>query len=442
MIGIDYLSIGRGQDGPEVHRILLGAGVVILEGLDLSRADPGLYDLLCLPLKILGCDGAPARVVLRRRNGGPRADTPRALGQIMRAAVVVPKEKTVRLIERSAPGRPKASQVLLRILEVGICGTDREISAFKYGTPPEGQTELVLGHEALAEVVEAGPDVAWVRPGDLVVPTVRRPCTNARCAPCRNERQDFCVTGEFSERGIVRADGFLCDGILEDERFLVRAPHAIQDVAVLVEPLSVVAKAITIFETIHTRFAFDLPRMRALVLGAGPVGLLAAMALQADGLDTTVFSLAEEDGPQAELVRSFGANYVSAKRTPVERVSERIGKVDVIFEAVGVPHVAFGALPNLAATGVFIMTGVPPTRDPDTADLSRWMLDLVLKNQVIFGTVNAGHRDYEDALHRLEQFMGLFPEVVRSLIGRIPFDQTPEALTHRLGIKDVITLAA
>src|SRR5262249_509204 len=261
-------------------------------------------------------------------------DRTRVLGQTMRAAVVVPKEKTIRLIERYAPSRPRGSQVLLRILEVGICGTDREISAFKYRTPPHGQPALLLGHEARAEVIEAGPDATWVRPGDLVVPTVRRPCSNARCAPCRDERQDLCLTGEFSERGIVRADGFLCDSVLEDERFLVRVPVAIQDVAVLVEPLSVVAKGITAFETIHARFAFDLPRMRGLVLGAGPVGLLAAMALQADGLDTYVFSREEEDGPRAELVRSFGATYVSAGRTPVERLSDRIGKLDLIFEAV------------------------------------------------------------------------------------------------------------
>src|SRR5262249_44001720 len=442
MLGIDYLSIGRGEDGPEVHRILLGAGVVILEGLDLSSTGPGPYDVICLPLRILGGDGAPARVALRRRDGSRLGDRTPILGQTMRAAVVVPKEKTVRLVERSAPSRPKGSQVLLRILEVGICGTDREISAFQYGTPPEGQAGLVLGHEALAEVIEAGPDVTWVLPGDLVVPTVRRPCSNPRCAPCRDERQDLCLTGEFSERGIVRADGFLSDYVLEEERFLVRIPAAIQDVAVLVEPVSVVAKGVTVFETIHARFAFDLPRMRGLVLGAGPIGLLAAMALQADGLDTYVFSREEEDGPRAELIRSFGANYVSAARTPVELLSERIGKVDVIFEAVGVPQVAFGALPNLAANGVFILTGIPAARDPVPADLSRWMLDVVLKNQVIFGTVNAGHRDYENAVRRLEQFMGLFPEVVRSLIGRIPFDKAPEALTRGLGIKDVITLAA
>src|SRR5262249_47453266 len=133
MVGIDYLSIGRGKDGPEVHRILLGAGVVIIEGLDLSRADAGFYDVVCLPLKILGGDGAPARVALRPREGkGARRRTSQAPVGNMRAVVVVPQEKSVRLVERSVPGRPRGSDVLLRTVEVGICGTDREISSFEY----------------------------------------------------------------------------------------------------------------------------------------------------------------------------------------------------------------------------------------------------------------------------------------------------------------------
>src|SRR5262245_51673294 len=98
MVGIDYLSIGRGEEGPEVHRILLGAGVVILEGLDLSSTGPGLYDVICLPIRILGGDGAPARVALRRRDGSPPGDRMRVPGQTVRAAVVIPKEKTVRLV--------------------------------------------------------------------------------------------------------------------------------------------------------------------------------------------------------------------------------------------------------------------------------------------------------------------------------------------------------
>jgi kynurenine formamidase/threonine dehydrogenase-like Zn-dependent dehydrogenase len=442
MVGIDYLSIGRGKDGPEVHRILLAAGVVIVEGLDLSRVDAGSYDVVCLPLKILGGDGAPARVAVRPREApAPRRASNAPAGK-MSAVVVVPQEKSVRVVERSAPHHPGGSQVLLRAIEVGICGTDREITSFKYGTPPPGATELILGHEALAEVVEVGPNVAWTRPGDLVVPTVRRPCKNPRCTPCRTERQDFCITGEFSERGIVRADGFLCEYTIEEERFLVPVPRILEEVAVLVEPLSVAAKAADVFNTIHSRFAFDVPRLRGLVLGAGPVGLLGAMVLQAQGIETHVFSRESEDGDRAKLVQSFGASYVSAGRTPLDRMAERIGTIDLVFEAVGVPEVAFGALDILAANGVLILTGVPALRDAVPGELSRWMRDIVLKNQVIFGTVNAGRSDYADAVRRLEQFMVLFPGAVRSLLNRVPIDQAPDVLAHGRGIKDVVTFAA
>lgn len=443
MVGIDYLSIGRGNEGPEVHRILLGAGVMVVEGLDLSRVNEGSYDIVCLPLKILGADGAPARVAVRRREGQvSRRRTSLATSGKMSAVVVDPKEKSVRLVKRSVPERPRGSEVLLRTLEVGICGTDREISSFVYGTPPPGATELVLGHEALTEVVETGPEVAWARPGDLLVPTVRRPCKNRRCVACRQERQDFCITGEFSERGIVRADGFLCEYSIEEERFLVPVPRVLERVAVLVEPLSIAAKAVDVFDTIHSRFGFDFPRLRGLVLGAGPVGLLGAMAFQAQGIETHVFSREDEDGPRADLVRACGADYVSAGRTPLDRLSARIGKMDVVFEAVGVPEVAFGVLPALAANGVLILTGVPAERGPVSADLSRWMRDMVLKNQVVFGTVNASRSNYEDAIHRLEQFMVLFPEAVLSLLNRVAVDQAPDVLARGRGIKDVIAFAA
>jgi glucose 1-dehydrogenase len=443
MVGIDYLSIGRGKEGPEVHRILLGAGVVVVEGLDLSQVREGSYDVVCLPLKILGGDGAPARVAVRRREEpASRHRSSNAPAGTMRAVVVAPQEKSVRLVRRSVPRRPGASEVLLRTVEVGICGTDREIASFHYGTPPADSSELVIGHEALAEVVETGPEVTWARPGDLVVPTVRRPCKNPSCTACRRDQQDFCITGEFSERGIVRADGFLCEYTIEEERFLVSVPRALERVAVLVEPITIAAKALDVFTTIHSRFGFEVPRLRGLILGAGPVGILAAMVFQAQGMETHVFSRESEGGDRADLVRACGANYVSAGRTPLDRLSERIGQIDVVFEAVGVPEVAFGALATLASNGVLILSGVPAVRGTVSADLSRWMRDIVLKNQVVFGTVNASRSNYEDAVRRLEQFMVLFPEAVLSLLNRVAIDQAPDVLTRGRGIKDVVTLAA
>jgi threonine dehydrogenase-like Zn-dependent dehydrogenase len=358
----------------------------------------------------------------------------------MRTMVVDVEKRDVRIAQRPEPRPPRGDEVLLRILEVGICGTDREIFAFEHGAPPPGSSELVLGHEALAEVIEVGPDAQWARGGDLVVPMVRRPCPNPRCAACRAGRPEYCVTGEFSERGIVHADGFLSEFVLDEERYLVAVPRALAEVAVLVEPLSVVAKAANELESIHARFGFDIPRPRALVLGAGPVGLLGAMTFRADDLDTYVFSRESEDAPRADMIRSFGATYISAGRTPLDRLSERIGTVDDIFEAVGVPEVAFGALPLLAANGAIVMSGIPAQRGPVPAELSRWMRDLVLKNQAVLGTVNASRSAFESAVHRLEQFMALFPDAVRSLITRSPFAEAPDILVNGRGTKDVITL--
>ena len=123
--------------------------------------------------------------------------------------------------------------------DVGVCGTDREICAFDYGTPPEGCPYLVIGHEALGEVVEVGAEVRRVKPGDLVVPMVRRPCPHEGCMACRANRQDFCYTGDFTERGIVGAHGFLTEFIVDEARYLIPVPAAFRDVMVLVEPLTI-----------------------------------------------------------------------------------------------------------------------------------------------------------------------------------------------------------
>jgi threonine dehydrogenase-like Zn-dependent dehydrogenase len=358
----------------------------------------------------------------------------------MRAMVVNVEQRSIRIVLRQEPRRPRGTEVLLRPIEVGICGTDREIFAFEHGAPPPGSPELVLGHEALAEIVEVGPDVVWARAGDLVVPMVRRPCPNPRCTACRAEKPEYCATGEFSERGIVHADGFMSEYVLEEEFYLVPVPRVLEDVAVLVEPLSVVAQAAEVFEAIHARFGFDIPRPRGLVLGAGPIGLLGAMTLRAEGIDTYAFSREAEDSPRAALVRSLDATYISATRTPLERLPERIGNVDDVLEAVGVAEVAFGALPTLARNGVIVMTGIPALGGPMPADLRRWMRDLVLKNQTVLGTVNAGRSAFESAIHRLEQFLVLFPNAVRSLIARSPFEQAPDVLVRGRGIKDVIVL--
>jgi threonine dehydrogenase-like Zn-dependent dehydrogenase len=361
----------------------------------------------------------------------------------MRAMAVFPKERELRIVDMPLPEPKGERDVTVKVREVGVCGTDREICGFHYGTPPAGSERLVLGHEALGEVVAVGPSVRSLAPGDLVAIMVRRPCKDASCVACRAGRQDFCTTGHFRERGIYQADGFMTELVVDDERYLVKVPRALADVGVLIEPLTIAAKAGVELEAIVRRYPWEPTDLRALVLGAGPIGLLGAMMLVARNLDTFVYSLEPADSDRARLVRSFGAEYVSARDTEIGALGSKIGECDILFEAVGTAWVAFSALNALAANGVCVLSGVPAGGKPIEIDLDAIMRDIVLKNQVLFGTVNASRAAFEASVQKLEQFMTLFPNAVRSLITeRVGLEEAPRVLSHSGGIKQVIALAA
>src|SRR5688572_10640819 len=151
----------------------------------------------------------------------------------MRALSVFPEQKELRVVELPPPRPTGEHDVTVRVREVGVCGTDREICGFHYGTPPEDRDGLVIGHEALGEVVSVEPAVRTLKPGDLVALTVRRPCPDSECMACRAGRQDFCVTGAFRERGIKQADGFMTELVVEHEHYLVRVPPTLAEVGVL-----------------------------------------------------------------------------------------------------------------------------------------------------------------------------------------------------------------
>lgn len=361
----------------------------------------------------------------------------------MRALAVFPNRRELRMIEVPPPVRHDEREVTVRIREVGICGTDREICEFHYGTPASGSDRLVLGHEALGEVVEVGSGVRTVAPGDLVALTVRRPCEVPTCVACRAGRQDFCVSGEFIERGIRGKDGFMTELVVEHERYVVRVPRALADVGVLVEPLTIAAKAAVDLDVILQRYPWEPVGLRALVLGGGPIGLLAAMMLVAHNAETRVYSLEAADSNRARLTRSIGAEYISARDTPIAELRSRIGPVDVVFEAAGSAKVAFGALSALAPNGVFILSGTPAGGRTIEIDLDGIMRDIVLKNQVLFGTVNASRAAFEASVQKLEQFKGLFPAALRDIIThRVKLEDAPDLLRHPSGIKQVVAFAA
>src|SRR5205823_10803354 len=258
----------------------------------------------------------------------------------MKAIAVFPGRREVKLIEQEPPTLRAPTDVRLRMLDVGVCGTDREICAFQYGTPPAGSEHLVIGHESLGEVVEVGSAVSRVKPGDLVITMVRRPCLHEDCMACRAGRQDFCFTGDFSERGIKGLHGFLTEFVVDDERYMHVVPRALRDVAVLVEPLTIGEKALIQVEQVQQRLPWTA-RHRAVVLGAGPVGLLGAMALAAAGYDTSVYSRERAPNPQADLVAAIGGHYYSAEETSIARLAEQVGNIDLVYEATGASSIAF-----------------------------------------------------------------------------------------------------
>jgi threonine dehydrogenase-like Zn-dependent dehydrogenase len=370
----------------------------------------------------------------------------------MRAIAVFPGSREVRLIDAPEPRLETPTDVKVRILDVGVCGTDREIARFDYGTPPAGSDHLVIGHESIGEVVEVGPDVSTLRPGDVVVPMVRRPCPHARCLPCRANRQDFCVTGDFTERGIKGRHGFMTELVVDDARYMNRVPAALRDVGVLVEPLTIAEKGLLQMWQVQQRLPWVTPqtgkpdghRHQAVVLGAGPVALLGAMALVAQGFETFVYSRERAPHPKATLVESIGAHYVSAADTSLQALADRIDGVDVVYEATGASRLAFDMLQVMGANAVFIFTGVPGRKEPIPVDTDQLMRSMVLNNQVVFGTVNAGKDAFEAAIRDLESFRRRWPHAVDALLtGRFPMDAFHELLTGPAGgIKDVVRIAA
>lgn len=364
----------------------------------------------------------------------------------MRAVAMFPTEKKIRLVDRPAPTLERDDEVRLRILDVGVCGTDHEIARFEYGTPPAGEPYLVMGHESLGEVAEVGRGVTELKPGDLVVTTVRRPCGRPECRPCAHDRPDYCTTGAYTERGIKGRHGFMTEEVVDLAKNMHAVPAGIADIAVLTEPLTITEKALNELDSVLTRMPWIDPRkeekrgMNAVVLGAGPVGLLGAMALIVRGFDTWIYSRESAKSPRADWVYSIGAKYLESGTLPVAQLGKAVGNVDLILEATGSANLAFAALPAIGMNGMMVYTGVPGGKNSVTLDAERIMRDLVLENQLLYGTVNAGPRAFEHAIADLGRFDVRWPKQVRSLItGRFPPETIGDVLSGgKEAIKSVI----
>jgi glucose 1-dehydrogenase len=338
-------------------------------------------------------------------------------GATMRALTVKPGVANSARLENIDTASNGADGIVIQPLSVGVCGTDREIVAGKYGWAPADRSRLVLGHEAVARVLSA-PRNAGLKAGDLVVPIVRHP-DPVPCPNCAVGEWDMCRNGRYTEHGIKEVDGFCAESVRMQPQFLVPVPADLGKLAVLIEPTSVVAKAWDHIERIGNRAHWQ-PR-NVLVTGAGPVGLLAALLARQRGLETHVFDRATS-GPKPDLARALGAHYFSEGlpallgRTPMDIVLECTGAASVILEVIG--HNAAGAITCLV--------GVSSGGARIPVDISQLNHDMVLENDVVFGTVNANRGHYEaavDALVRAD------PQWLRSLISRrVPLERWSEAL--------------
>ena len=311
-------------------------------------------------------------------------------------------------------GEPGPDQVQIRVRQVGVCGTDREIIHASFGTAPPGEASLVIGHEMLGEVTAVGAGVQGFVSGELVTATVRRP---DGCPACLAGQPDMCQWLQYTERGIAGLHGFMTESVVEDARWVVGVPREIEHVGVLVEPISVVEKALRQANLIQHRIASWNPRT-ALVLGAGPIGLTGTLLLRSRGLD--VVTMARRPAPHlaAEIVIASGARYVSMQETSIRDIAAELPPLDLIFEATGSAEPGFAAMEILGNNGVLMLisgVGGAAALPVPAADIYR---SLLRGNKVVAGSVNSAREDFALAVADLTRWEELWPGLAARLITR------------------------
>jgi glucose 1-dehydrogenase len=326
----------------------------------------------------------------------------------MRAMTVIPgKPDSAELTELPDPEAGNG-ELLVEPLYLGVCGTDREIVEGGHGEPPPGHERLVLGHELLGRVRDSG---------ELVAGIVRRP-DPVPCPCCAQGEWDMCRNGQYTERGIKALDGYGAELVTLEADFAIPVPAELGTLGVLTEPASILAKAWEQIDRIATRACSE--HERALVIGAGPIGLLAALMGVQRGLEVHVLDRATE-GAKPEVVHALGGRYHAGD---VSQLAEEI-QPDVVVECTGVAELVAGAMQHTAPGAIVCLTGVAPSRTL-SVDVGALNNELVLENDVVFGSVNANRRHFEQAVKSLTD---ADQDWLRRLITRtVPFDRWPEAL--------------
>jgi threonine dehydrogenase-like Zn-dependent dehydrogenase len=368
----------------------------------------------------------------------PASAKPEAEATLMKAVAVRPGvPNSMYLAELPKPSVaeiPEGRGVLVKVLRVGVDGTDKEINAAEYGAAPPGYDFLVTGHEGFGRVEAVGPNVTELVPGDYVVATVRRPGSSIYD---RIGTSDMTTDDVYYERGINLRHGYLTEYYVDDAEYVVKIPSELREIGVLLEPTTVVEKGIAQAYEIQRRLRVWRPR-KAAVMGAGTIGLLAAMALRLRGLDVTVFGRTARPYLNSDLIEALGARYESTATLPILDGAKRHGPFDLIFEATGASPVVFESMQALGKNGVLVLSSVTGGDKMIEVPADRINLQFVLGNKVMVGTVNANREYFEmgvkDLAHAEAQYPGWLGRLLTHPVkGLENWQQLLDALTNARG---------
>lgn len=356
----------------------------------------------------------------------------------MLAVGMIRGKEGVHMFEMPKPEIKKPEEVLVRVKEVGLDGTDFNMVRYGLQDIAEGYNEMAMGHEIVGVVEEVGNKVKALSPGNPVSMTVRRGC--GQCHPCLHNQSDMCMTGLYTERGIHKLNGFLTQFVVDEEQYIIKIPHEWRKLAVFTEPMSIAEKGIEQIKIIQSRLPWTCSHPEhtflsgdwgmcktALVVGAGPLGLLAAALLRLAQVNTYVADIVPENSPKAHLVRHLGAIYIGANsKTPKELVNLccEAGNMDIIFEASGAAATAVELINYMSRSSIYVMTGIPRGDIVIQTDAAQMVRQMVRYNQVIVGSVNSNRSHFEMALKDIEEIDSRFDGMLSEMI------------THRFRLKE------
>lgn len=345
----------------------------------------------------------------------------------MKAISIIPGTKQLELLELEQPEIKNRDDVLVKVSEIGISAIDRRIATGEVCEAPPGSTHLVLGHEMMGYVVDVGSAVKYIKPGDPVTLTVRRGC--GQCAQCARGNTDLCFTGLYAERGIRRLNGYMTEYVVENEANVIAVPPNIKDIAVLLKPLSLGEKAIAAIVSVGhrmdgpppwPRYAYHYPEWgadkAALVAGGTAVAVLSTFLLRINSVRTYLLADKPKGGYLASLVEGVGATYIERGAVPIDDLVKEVGRMDIVIDATGATQFDFKLVELVGPSGVYTATTVPASDSEVIIDGNSFMGERFIHSQVLFGSVSANRRHFEQGVKDLQHFRDNFGAAVNSVI--------------------------